>query len=244
MSRSSSITRTRMGGSRAWVQPGTPAASDSTWRTRVSPDTPRGFLNNRPGRSSGLHLHGDEADALAGLDPEQNRLAPEVLGLLHAGLDIGRGGHRLALHFQDDVAGLETLGGGVGARVDIADLDAVLLGAARLPRRQRDAEVAQLRGGGRLRRWLLLELGQLLGSRKGAELDRNGLGLAVAGHLDLDGGIRRILRDLARELTAVGDLLAVDGDNGITGLEARAGGRSARRDLVDERTARLAEAET
>src|SRR5581483_3775767 len=97
-----------------------------------------------------LELYGYKADAVAGLDPEQDRLAAELLGLADAGLDVGWACHLLALHLEDDVAGLQALGGGIRVAVDVADDDA-FLGAvtAGSGSRERDAELAQLGGAGR-----------------------------------------------------------------------------------------------
>ena len=88
-----------------------------------------------------------------------------------------------------------------------------------------------------------LDLGQLLAGRELAELDGDGLLLLAAQDAHVDLGVGREAGDLAGEVAAVGDLVAVDGQDGVAVLEAGLGRGPGVGDLADERTLGLAEAQ-
>src|ERR1700730_247248 len=153
-----------------------------------------------------------------------------LLSGLHGGAKVDRIGDLLAGSLEDDVSGLEALLGREPVGVDIGDDNALAPGL----RRNRKAEPGY--GGAPLLGALGSDAGLAL-VRQVAEHDADGFLLTFShdGQLHRSGG--RQGADRSRDLAGVADLLAVDGDDHIAGLDPGLDGGTVRLRLGDQRAA-------
>src|SRR5215208_5344774 len=184
-----------------------------------------------------LHAQRDEAQfALAIGNQQQHRLLAVLLELIDALLDVGGVSDRFLRHLDDDVAGGEPLFGGVGVAIDSGDdhaLDAVLdlvLRAQVLAQRGEIETERLLRHG--LFGGVFLGLGggllHLVGILEAPERDLAAFLLALADDDHVDFLADRGVGDDAREILRILDVLAVELDDDVAGVDAgnqRAAGR-------------------
>src|SRR5437899_2841130 len=193
-----------------------------------------------------LHAQRDEAQfTLAVRDQQQHRLLAVLLELIDALLDVGRVSDRFLRHLDDDVAGGEPLFGGVGVAIDTGDdhaLDAVLdlvLRAQVLAQRGEIEAERLLRH--RLFGGVFLGLGgdllHLFGILEAAERDLAAFLLALADDDHVDFLADRRVGDDARQILRVLDLLAVELDDDVAGLDAGGLGRPPVVDAGNQRAA-------
>src|SRR5882757_7541359 len=183
-------------------------------------------------------------------DQQQHGLLAVLLELVDPLLDVGTAGDGFLRNLDDDVARGEPLLGGVRIGVDIGDdhaLDGVLDLVARAQiladRREIEAE--------RLLRHRLLGCGlvglhrglDLVGILEAAEHDLLGLLLALADDDDVDLLADRRVGDDAGEILRVLDVLAVELDDDVAGLDAGGLGRALVVDARDQRATRRLDVE-
>src|SRR4051812_37672424 len=176
-----------------------------------------------------LHAQRNKAQfAFAVRDQQQHRFLAVLLELIDALLDVGRVGDGFLRHLDDDVAGGEPLFGGVGGAIDTGDdhaLDAVLdlvlraqvlaqhgeIEAERLLRHRLFGGVFLGLGGGLL---------NLFGILEAAERDLAAFLFALADDDHVDFLADRGVGDDARQILRVLDVLAVELDDDVAGLDA------------------------
>src|SRR4051812_46090417 len=194
-----------------------------------------------------LHAQRHEAQfAVAVGDQQQHRFLAVFFQLVDALLDVGGAAHGFLRHLDDDVAGRKPFFGGVRAAIDAGDddtLDAVLdlVLAAQILAQDREIEAERLLSH-RLFGGLFLGLGggllNLLGVLEAAEPDLPGFLFALADDDDLDVLADSGIGDDAREILWILDVLAVELDDDIAGLDACRLCRSLVIDAGDQRAAR------
>src|SRR6516165_4775410 len=182
--------------------------------------------------------------ALGVRDQQQHRFLTVLLQLIDALLDVSGIAHRLLRDLDDDLAGGKPLVGGVRIALDTGDddaLDAVLdlVAAAQVLAHVGEVEPERFlrhRFFGRLR-GLDCRLHRLVVVLQPAERDALGLFLALADDDDLDlladGGVG----DDALQVLRVLDVLAVELDDDVAGLDAGRLGRTLVVDAGDQRAA-------
>src|SRR5712675_1650733 len=183
---------------------------------------------NRRMLSALLHAQRHEPQLAVGVgDQQEDGFLAVLLQLIDALLDVGGVAHRLLRHLDDHLAGAQAFLGGVGRSVDTGDddaLDAVLdlvTGAQILAQRceieaERLLRDRFLRGLGGLGR----RLHRLVAVLEAAERDFPDFLRALADDDDVDlladGGIG----DDARQILRLLDVLAVELDDDVAGLDA------------------------
>src|SRR5215211_4513639 len=179
-------------------------------------------------------------------DQQQHRLLAVFLQLVDPLLDVGGAAHGFLRHLDDDVAGREPFFGRIRAAIDAGDddtLDAVLdlVLAAQILAQDRQIEAERLLRN-RLFGGLFLSLGggllHLLGVLEAAEPDLPGFLFALADDDDIDVLADSGIGDDAREILWILDVLAVELDDDIAGLDACRLGRSLVIDAGNQRAAR------
>ena len=189
------------------------------FRSGLSKSPPQaGFscLRQKLGRLSGRpKRHGDEGFVAIAFDEQQHRLAAGLTGIGDRGLDVAGVVDRSVVHRDDDIAGLNSGGGGRLVRVDPGDHRTVdrarqveLLAHVGCQVGKADAEArlaaALALAGGTFGRGLFLAF--LIGADGNVEIDR----LAVAPDAERFLGARRKVGDQARQVFRRLDGLAAD----------------------------------
>src|SRR4051812_47773139 len=200
-----------------------------------------------------LHAQRDKPQfALAVGDQEQHGLLAIFLDLVDALLDVAGVGDGLLRHLDDDIAGGKPLLGGVGVGVDTGDddtLDALLdlVLRAQILAQRREIEAERLLRHRLLGRRLVLGLGGcflgLVVILEAADLDLAGFFLALADDDDLDLLVDRGVGDDAGKILRVLDVLAVEADHDVAGLDAGGFCRTLVVDAGDQRAARRLDVE-
>src|SRR6202051_821841 len=175
-----------------------------------------------------LHAQRHEAEVAVGVrDQKQHGLLAVLLQLVAALLDVGGVADRFLRHLDDDLAGAQALVGGVGGAVDIGDDDALdrvldLVAAAQVLAQSGEIEAERLLRH-RLFGGLFLGLGRsrlrLVGILQPAERDLAGLLLPLADDDDVDLLADRGVGDHARQILRLLDVLAVELDDDVAGLD-------------------------
>src|SRR6266481_1443913 len=194
-----------------------------------------------------LHAQRHETQFAVGVGhQQQDGFLAILLELIDALLDVGGVAHRLLRHLDDHLAGAEPFLGGVGGTVDTGDddaLDAVLdlvAGAQIL------AEAGEIEAQRLLRDRLLHRLGlrlgrslhRLLAILEAAERDLLGYLRALADDDDIDFLADRGVGHDARQVLWLLDVLAVELDHDIAGLDPRGFRRTLVLDAGDQGAAR------
>src|SRR3954468_11669884 len=194
-----------------------------------------------------LHAQRHKAQfAVAVGDQQQHRLLAVLLQLADALLDVGGAAHGFLCDLDDDIAGREPFFGGIRIAVDAGNdnaLDAILdlVLAAQILAQDRKVEAKRLLRHqlfGRLFLGFRGGLLHLLGVLEAAEPDLSGFLFALADDDDLDVLADSGIGNDAREILWILDVLAVELDDDIAGLDACRLCRSLVIDAGDQRAAR------
>src|SRR6202171_3132190 len=193
-----------------------------------------------------LHAQRHEAQFAVGVGhQQQDGFLAVLLQLIDALLDIGGVAYRLLRHLDDHLAGAEALLGGVRGAVDAGDddaLDAVLdlVAGAQVLAQRGEIEAERLLRHRLLRFGLRLGRGlhRLVAVLEAAERDLAGLLLALADDDNLDFPADRGVGDDARQILWLLDVLAVELDHDVAGLDAGGLGRALVLDAGDQGAAR------
>src|ERR1700737_3002904 len=193
-----------------------------------------------------LHAQRHKAQFAVGIrDQQQHRFLAVLFQLIDALLDVGGVAHRFLRYFDNHLAGAEAFFGGVRGAVDIGDddaLDAVLdlVAGAQVLAQGGEVEAERLLRSRLLRglRRLGRRLHRLVGILEAAERDLAGLLRAFADDDDVDLLADRGVGDDARQILRLLDVLAVELDHDIAGLDARRLRRALVLDAGDQDAAR------
>src|SRR5262245_60214973 len=185
----------------------------------------------------------NKAHLVAGFHLDEDIDLVFVLSLIRCLLDaldhVRRLRHGLARYLEDDIAGLESLVGGVAVGSDLGDDDASLTCAGHLlSRRQREPKVIEPLAG----LWLV-ERSKLLTAWEGTKLHVDLVLYPIANNGELDIGVGMQLGDLASKVARVVDLVAIHRDDDVAGLDVLFSGGAVLGHLGNHGALRLREAD-